>query len=91
MPEYKHKWLLDIANSFGMSVTQFAECIGYTRQAIYLANEGRSRLDPRRLGVAQYELDAMSQKMFDDEIAKAKERFYKRNKLIDELMERLFD
>ena len=89
MPEYKHKWLLECANSFGMNVTQFAECIGYTRQAIYLANEGKSMLKPRRLGVAQYKLEAISQKMFEDEMAKAKENLIKRNKMIEELMERL--
>ena len=89
MPKYKNKWLLECANAFGMNVTEFAKCIGYTRQALYLANEGASRLDPRRLAVSQYKLEAISEKMYEEERAKAEENHKKRNMLIDSLMDRL--
>lgn len=89
MAECEKNWLFACAKAFGMTVKEFAECIGYSRQALYQANEGIVRLDGIRLSVSQYKLDAISQKMFDDEIAKAKKSFYERNKLIDELMERL--
>ena len=89
MPEYKHKWLLECANAFGMKVKDFAETMGYSRQAVYQANEGITRLDPRRLALAQFKLDAISEKMYAEEKAMAEENFKKRNKLIDELMDRL--
>ena len=88
MAEPEKKWLSQCAKAFGMNVKEFAECIGYSRQAMYQANEGITRLDARRLGVSQYKLDAISQKILDDEIAKAKANFYERNKLIEELIER---
>jgi hypothetical protein len=89
MPEYKHKWLLECAKLFGMSVSEFAKCIGYSRQALYQANEGVSRLEPGRLAVSQYKLEEISKKMHEEERAKADENFIERNKMIDVLFERL--
>lgn len=89
MPEYKHKWLLECANAFGMKVKDFAEFMGYSRQAVYQANEGITKLEPRRLALAQFKLDAVNEKMLAEERAKADENFKRREKLIDELMERL--
>lgn len=89
MPEYKHMWLLECSKAFGMNVKEFAEFIGYSRQALYQANEGIGRLDPRRLALAQFKLEVVSEKMHIEEQAKAEENFKKRNKLIDDIMERL--
>lgn len=89
MPEYKNKWLLECANAFGMTVKEFAEYIGYSRQALYLANEGANKLGPRRLALGQFKLDALSEKMNADALAKAEADFKKRNRLIEELMQRL--
>ena len=89
MPEYKHKWLLECANAYGMNVKDFAEFMGYSRQALYQANEGTARLDPRRLALAQFKLEAVSEKMLAEETARAKENFAKRNELIEALMDKL--
>lgn len=89
MADPDKKWLFRCAKAFGMNVNEFAEYIGFSRQALYQANEGIVRLNARRVGVAQYKLDAISQKILDEEIAKAKANFCERNKLIDDIAERL--
>lgn len=89
MPENKKSWVHECANAFGMTVTEFAEFTGYTRQALYLANRGDNKLDPRKLALVQSKLDAVSEKMYADEKAKAQADFEKRNRLIEELAERL--
>ena len=89
MPEYKHMWLLECAKAFGMNVKEFAGFIGYSRQALYQANEGIHKLDPMKLALAQFKLEVFSEKMHTEEQAKSEENFKKRNKLIDDLMERL--
>lgn len=91
MPEIKHNWLQQVAACFGMDVKSFAKYIGYSRQALYQAACGITRLDKGRLAVAQYKLEAESQKIMEAEKAAAEERFIDREKLIDSLMDRLSD
>lgn len=89
MGDVKHKWLVEIASQFGMNVKQFAESIGYSRQALYQASCGMSRLDKRRLAVAMYKLDVMNEKLLEAEKAAAVKRFEDRRKLIESLTDRL--
>lgn len=89
MAKTRQVLLKDIAANFGMSIKEFATSMGYSRQALYKAACGMIRLDRRRLAVAQYKLDVISEKMLEAEKAIAEENFKKRSKLIEDLMERL--
>ena len=87
----KKNWLAEIAAAFGMNIKEFAAAMGYSRQSLYQANCGMTRLSKGRLAVAEYKLDVMNKKIMEAEIAMAEENFKKRSKLIDSLMDRLAD
>ena len=89
MEEKNTYWLKEIATAFGMNVKEFADCMGYSRQALYQGASGTNALDKRRLAVSQYKLDVINQKMYEAEKAKADEMFQHRSKLIDSLIDRL--
>lgn len=89
MDEKKCYWLKEIATAFGMNIKDFAECMGYSRQALYMGACGMNTLNKRRLAVSRYKLDVLNQKLYEAEKAKADELFQKRRKLIDSLIDRL--
>lgn len=89
MAEKNSYWLKEIATAFGMNIKDFAECMGYSRQALYQGACGMNSLDKRRLAVSQYKLDVINQKLYEAEKAKADEMFQNRRKLIDSLINRL--
>ena len=89
MEDKRSYWLKEIASFFGMSIKEFAESMGYSRQALYQAACGMTSLDKRRLAVSQYKLDVINQKMLEAEQAKAQENYEHRRKLIDSLIDRL--
>lgn len=89
MPKQKSMWLLEIARHFGMSVSQLAEYMGYSRQALYQAASDENHLDRRRLSVALCKLEMKNEKMYQAEKALAEENFKKRQQLIDSLADRL--
>lgn len=82
-------WLKEIASLFGMDVTQFAECVGYSRQALYKAASGQQKLDKKRLALVVFKLEVMNERLLEADKAKAEENFEARKKLIHSLMERL--
>ena len=89
MDEKNSYWLKEIATAFGMNIKDFAECMGYSRQALYKGACGKNALDKRRLAVSQFKLDVLNQKLYEAEKAKADEMFTKRRKLIESLTDRL--
>ena len=89
MPKQKNMWLMEIAQHFGMSVSQFAEFMGYSRQALYQAAADNGHLEERRLAVAQYKLEERNEAMRKAAITEAEEQFKKRQQLIESLVDRL--
>lgn len=89
MPEKNSYWIKDMASAFNMTVKEFAECIGYSRQSLYQAACGTTTLGKRRLAVSQSKLDMMNKALYEGEKREAKERFLQRSKMIDSLTERL--
>ena len=69
-----------IAKAFGMSVTEFAEYLGYTRQTLY--NENKENRNEVRAKAAVRLLCSLNQKQFDEEMQKAGERFNERKEAI---------
>ena len=69
-----------IAKAFGMSVTEFSEYLGYTRQTLYGAAE--MNLNKLRAKSAVRLLCSLNQKQFDEEMQKAGERFNERKEAI---------
>ena len=60
----KKNWLAEIAAAFGMNIKEFAAAMGYSRQSLYQANCGFTRLSKGRLAVAEYKLDVMNKKLW---------------------------
>ena len=89
MENKNQRWLKELASLFGMDVTRFAECVGYSRQALYLAASGRRKLERKRLELVIFKLNVMNTRLLADEKAKAEENFEARRKLIGSLMDRL--
>ena len=69
-----------IAKAFGISVTELAEYIGYTRQTLYVATE--INLNKLRAKSAIRALCSLNQKQFDEEMQKAEYRFNERKEAI---------
>ena len=69
-----------IAKTFGMSVTEFAEYLGYTRQTLYGATE--MNLNKLRAKSAIRALCTLNKKQFEEEMQKAEERFNQRKEAI---------
>ncbi len=84
----KNYWLKELAFSFGMTIGQFADAIGYKRQTIYCASEGRCKLHKGHLAVAISKLTSLNHKILETGIQTAQERHEYRSKLIDEFAER---
>ncbi len=89
MPKYKQKFVNDLAKAFGMTVSELAENIGYSKQSIYLACKGLIKLNARRLLLAQHELERINENLLAIARARAIEEFEQRKKLIDEFVDRL--
>ena len=89
MPKLRHYWLLETAKAFGLNVDEFANNIGYSRQAIYQAASGENKLDRGRLAMAIFKLEVQNERQLENEKKKAIENYEYRKKLIDSLMERL--
>lgn len=89
MPTIKHEWLRGMARSFGMSVDEFAKCIGYTRQRLYQAEKGGSPLRTGHLLLACHKLVTLNQELRERALQKAEDEYHDRRKMIMELQERL--
>lgn len=89
METKNQRWLQEVASLFGMDVTRFAECVGYSRQALYKAASGQQKLERKRLGLVIFKLEVLNERLLVAEKAKAEENFETRRKLIDSLLERL--
>ncbi len=85
----RHLWLKETALAFGMTVTQFAEAIGYKRQTIYSAVCGSAKLHKGHLSMAAHKLMTLSDKILEQDIQSAKDRHATRRKLIDNFLTRL--
>jgi hypothetical protein len=81
-------WLKEIANSFGLTISQFADAIGYSRQTLYRASCGYGKLSKTRIGLTAYKLIEFSDKMLEIDIQLANERHAARRKLIDDFKKR---
>ena len=82
----KHR-LKKIASAFGMNVNEFAECIGYSRQALYQGACGIHSFNKNRLAISKYKLKVINQKLYETEKATADEMFQYRSKMIDDLID----
>lgn len=89
MAEIKHKWLMEIADSFGMNTQDFAAFLGYSRQMIYQVSCGQSGMNKGRLAVAMYKLSVRNEEIRQEEMRRADARFAYRQQLIEQLEERL--
>lgn len=88
MDNKKHLYLMEIANSFGMTAQQFAETIGYTRQSLYAASSGLIKLREGRIEIACFKLGVLSEQIHRKDILLADERHQARLKLIREFEKR---
>lgn len=88
-----NKWSLlsEIANHFGVDVQGFAAMIGYTRQSLYSAASGKSRLRKGRFDVVLYKLGIISRSMYEADCKAAAERHQRRLKLMGELQKLLVE
>ena len=76
-----------VAKAFGMSVTELAECIGYSRAAMY----GKDCLkNERRVQVAIRHLKRKSSDMLAEDHETAERKFQKRQDAILALEKKLF-
>lgn len=89
MAEVKHKWLAEIADSFGMNIKDFAAFLGYSRQMLYQVSSGRCGIHKGRLAVALYKLSVRNEEIRQEEMRQADRRFAYRQQLIEQLEERL--
>lgn len=89
MPKQNNMLLMEIARHFGMSVSQFAEFMGYSRQALYQVAADNGHLQMKRLAVAQYKLEEKNEALRKAAIIVAEEQFKKRQQLIESLVDRL--
>lgn len=85
----KHLWLMEIANSFGMTTQQFAKAIGYSRQSLYSASCGTVKLRKGHIEMACFKLGVLSEQIHHNDILLADERHRARLKLIREFEKRL--
>ena len=69
MSKIKNRWLVEIAANFNMTVNNFANHMGYSRQALYQATDGVTKLGRRRLAVSRYMLELENQKILEAEKA----------------------
>lgn len=89
MAEIKYKWLFETAKAFNMNIAEFAKYIGYSRQMIYQCACGITKMERGRLAVCMYKLYVLNEKIYNADKEAAKTLYEHRNKLIDELEERL--
>ena len=89
MPRIKNYWLQEVAKAFGMDVSKLAEFLGYSRQSLYLAANGRYDLNKGRLSLAIFKLEMLNEKQFKAEKEKAEANYEHRKKMIEDLVERL--
>lgn len=87
--EEKHRWLQEVAISFGMDTKQLAKCMGYSRKMLYQVSAGMTKANPGRLGVAIYKLESISAEILEKDLKSAQEAHKKRMKLLDYMYERL--
>ena len=74
-----------IANTFGMSVTDFASFTGYSKQALYQALDGTNGVCTPRLRAAIDHLKFASESLHSQDIAEARIKKNNRDKAITEL------
>lgn len=86
--EKKHAWLKEIAFHFDMTIKNFSDVVGYSRQTLYCASAGTCNLNQGHLGLAVYKLICVSDKILENDIQYAKERHAVRRKLIDDFAKR---
>jgi hypothetical protein len=85
----KHLWLKEIAHAFGMTIKEFGEAIGYSRQSLYCASYGSCKLSQGHVQMAAYKLFSLSEKLMERDILIARELHEARVKLIDSFIQRV--
>lgn len=83
------QWLKEIAFSFGMTISKFAETCGYTRQTLYCAAHGTCKLSQAHLSLVVFKLITLSDRMLEQDIQSANASHKLRRKLIDDFAKRL--
>lgn len=73
--------LREIAKAFGMTVDEFAKCVGYTRQALYCKTPFRNTA---RAKAAISFLRFLNTSMLQEEMGKANQRFATRRNAIEQ-------
>ena len=74
-----------IAKVFGMSVNQFCDVIGYSRQYLHMVKGGTSKVVPRRWKAAMDSLEFDINAKYDIDIQKAERDKKTRMEMLDEL------
>lgn len=91
MPKVNNRWLIETARYFGMSVRDFADTLGYSRQTLYQAASGQIRLNGKRFNVALHKLGVISRSRYESEVKLAEDNYKFRTKMINELQKRLVE
>ena len=75
----------ELAKIFKMTVTEFSEEVGYSRQALYLLFERKEAKGIRRFGAFIKHLEVLSEKYYADDLAKAKIQKQEREQVLEYL------
>lgn len=89
MPVYKHEWLREITQSFGMNVQEFAACIGYTKQRLYQAATAGDKLHWGHLQLAAEKLATANEQLREKAMQKAQEDYDARARMVQDMLKRL--
>lgn len=77
--------LKEVAVAFGMTITKFAEFLGYSKQALYQLNDGTNGICTSRYYSALRLLKFQSDKMYEDALEKAERDKATREALIQQM------
>jgi DNA-binding XRE family transcriptional regulator len=79
--------LKNISEKFGMNVKEFAQTIGYTRQALYQVATDKNNINRNRLNTAISLLQMINDAEYRKDIEAATKRKVERERAINELRE----
>lgn len=77
--------LREIASAFKMKVGEFASFLGYSRQALYQMNDGTNGICTDRYYASLKLLKFQSDKMYEDDLEKARRDKQERERLIKQM------
>ena len=77
--------LYEVASLFRMSVSELADFIGYTRQALYLLHNGSKSICTGRYYASLKLLKFQSDKMYEDDLRKAEAERQERESYIRQM------